>query len=342
MSTKARDPYSVLGVRKDASEQDIRSAWVKLAKKWHPDRHQESEKARQEAERRIKEINEAYETLSDPERRARFDRFGADGPFGSAGQGPFRPGQGPFGGGGFGGAGFGGEGFGRILEGMFEDLFRAEAPRGRTGGAAPRQPEEVRIDVRLREAHEGTRKKLRLRTQEPCGVCQGRRPTGPAPCPSCQGIGIKVQERTVEVNLPAGVRDGARLRVPAPDGDMVLRVALLPHPLYTISGDDLEVDLPVAPHEAVLGAEVSVPTLEGQVRLKVPEGSQGGRILRMKGKGLSRRGGGRGDMLVRLVIRVPEAPDPETRRLYEALGRQAVDGSGRTAWLERAKEQLDG
>lgn len=340
MGTKARDPYSVLGVKRDASDQEIRSAWVKLAKKWHPDRHQESEKARQEAERRIKEINEAYETLSDPERRARFDRFGADGPFGGTGQGPFRPGQGPFGGG-FGGAGFGGEGFGRILEGMFEDLFRAEAPRGRPAGAS-RTPEEVRIEVRLREAHEGTRKKLRLRTQEPCGVCQGRRPTGPAPCPSCQGIGIKVQERTVEVNLPAGVRDGARLRVPSPDGELLLRVALQPDALYTVSGDDLEVDLPVAPHEAVLGAEVTVPTLEGEVRLKVPEGSQSGRILRMKGKGLTRRGGGRGDMLVRLVIRVPEAPDPETRRLYEALARQVTDGSGRMAWLERAREQRDG
>lgn len=334
MSAKVRDPYEVLGVKRTATEQEIRSAWVKLAKKWHPDRHQDSDKARQEAERRIKEINEAYEVLSDADRRAQYDRFGAQGPFG-AGQGPFRPGgQGPFGG----AAGFGAEGFGRILEGMFEDLFRSESPRARSG---TRPADEVHVEIRLREAHEGTRKKLRLRTQEPCGVCQGRRPTGPAPCPACQGVGVKVQERTLEVNLPAGLRHGDKLRVASQEGDLTLRLAIRPHPVWKVEGDDLVVELPVAPHEALLGAEVQVPTLEGEVKLRIPEGSQGGRTLRMKGKGLNRKGGGRGDMLVRLDLRNPEQPDGETRRHYEALARLQPGSILRERWLSRVRTSKD-
>lgn len=326
MPVGSRDFYEVLGVGRKASDDEIRQAYRKLVKQWHPDKHQGDPKERAKAEAKIKEINEAYEVLSDPEKRAKYDRFGPL--FSQMGGGPqgARARTGPFGGRGtadfefdFGGGGPYGTGdrggFGSILEDLFEELFHKDSG-GRPAGARARAPvAEAEVELSLEDAHRGGRKRLTVSQPTTCPVCNGDRLIRGQLCASCGGLGYRSQERQLEVNFPAGVRDGTRLKV----GDLSLTVRLRKHPVFAVDGDDLKLDLPVLVHEAALGAEVEVPTLDGMVRVTVPPGTSSGKTLRLRGKGLARRDGSAGDLYARVMIVFLKPPGEEARRLYRQL-----------------------
>lgn len=343
MPVGSRDFYDVLGVGRKASDDEIRQAYRKLVKQWHPDKHQADPKEKAKAETKIKEINEAYEVLSDPEKRAKYDRFGPlfsqmGGPGGPGAPGGARSRTGPFGGGrgtgefefdfgaggpfgGMGGAGAGDRaGFGSILEDLFEELFHKDAggaaAGARPGGARAKVPAaEAEVELSLEDAHRGGRKRLTVSQPATCPVCNGERLIRGQLCAACGGLGYRTQERQLEVNFPAGVRDGTRLKV----GDLSLTVRLRKHPVFAVEGDDLKLELPVEPHEAALGAEVEVPTLDGMVRVTVPQGTSSGKTLRLKGKGLTRRDGTAGDLYARVMIVFRHPPDEEAKGLYRQL-----------------------
>jgi curved DNA-binding protein len=303
-----RDYYEVLGVPRGASEDEIRSAYRKLARTHHPDVSREPG-----AEDRFKEVSEAYEVLRDPEKRERYDRLGANWKAGEdvSGAEGFGGRQGGFAGGGF-GQGQGGFGDMRVEFGdgngfseFFESLFgggRGPGP-GRAGGfegfSGRGGDQEATLEVSLQEAAHGGRRKISL------------------------GDG-----RDYEVNIPAGVRDGQRIRLAGeggrgagggPAGDLFLRVRIKPDRRFRLEGDDLTVELPVAPWEAALGAGVEVPTLDGQARVKVPAGSSSGRRLRLKGEGMPGAGNRRGDLFAIVRIVVPKKLSKRERELFEQL-----------------------
>jgi curved DNA-binding protein len=302
-----RDYYEVLGVPRGASEEEIRGAYRKLARTYHPDVNHEPG-----AEDRFKEISEAYEVLRDPEKRERYDRLGAnwkagEDVSGAEGFSGFRgagPGQGGFQGqGGFGDVrmDFGdGNGF----SDFFESLFGARGGAGRRGGgfegfATRGGDQEATLEVSLEEAARGGKRKISL------------------------GDG-----RDYEVDIPAGVRDGQRIRLggeggrgagSGPAGDLFLRVRIKPDPHFRLEGNDLFVDLPVAPWEAVLGATAEVRTLDGTARVKVPPGSSSGRRLRLRGEGMPGPGKGKGDLYATVRIVVPKKPSERERELFRQL-----------------------
>jgi curved DNA-binding protein len=314
MAVAFRDYYEVLGVPRDASNDDIRSAYRKLARQYHPDVNKEPD-----AEDRFKEVSEAYEVLRDPEKRERYDRLGANWKAGQDVSG--EPGFDGFGGFGFGGGAPGGpgsrDGFGgdvRVEFGggefsdFFEGLFGGRGGRGgrtrgqRAGGfdgfSMRGADQEAELELTLEEAARGGRRKISF------------------------GDG-----RDYEVNIPPGVRDGQRIRLAGegspgmasgPSGDLFLRVRIKPHPRFRVQGKDLYVDLPVTPWEAALGAEVEVPTLDGTTRVKVPSGSSTGRKLRLRGQGLPGRDGN-GDLYAVIKVEVPKRPTAEERELLERL-----------------------
>ena len=303
-----RDPYEVLGVPRSASEGDIKKAFRKLAKKHHPDANKNDPKAKE----KFAEASAAYDLLSDKDKRAQFDRGEID----AEGKPRFHGFQG-FGGRGsegFSGFGFGGaESGGRTRTFRFsrgagagrrgggfnaEDLF-ADLFSGLAGAAEEPEPAKgadiaVSLSVPLRDAALGATRRVEL-------------PTG----------------KTLDVRVPAGVEDGQQIRLrgqgmPGPSGaagDAIVTIRVEPHPLFRAEGANLRLDLPVTLYEAVLGARVRVPTLEGAVELNIPAGSNGGRTLRLRGKGLPRKEGGRGDLLVALRIMLPEGGDAELEAL---------------------------
>jgi curved DNA-binding protein len=299
-----RDYYEVLGVPRGAGDDEIRSAYRKLARTYHPDVNKEPG-----AEDRFKEISEAYEVLRDPEKRARYDQLGANwkagedvggaSGFGGSGQGGFGSGQG-----GFGDVRveFGdGNGFSDFFESLFGGGGGPGARRstGFDGFSTRGGDQEATLEVTLEEAAKGGRRKISL------------------------GDG-----RDYEVNIPAGVRDGQRIRLAGeggtgagggPSGDLFLRVRIKPQRRFRVDGSDLHVELPVAPWEAALGASVEVPTLDGTARVKVPAGSSSGRRLRLKGEGMPGPGKGRGDLFAQVKIVVPKELSKRERELFESL-----------------------
>jgi curved DNA-binding protein len=335
MAVKTRDYYEVLGVGRGASDDDIKTAYRKLARKHHPDLNP-GDKA---AEERFKELQEAYDVLSDAEKRKLYDRHGENWRVAQQGGGTPPPGweRARAGGGGggpqaggfdFSGFDFGGGGAGGF---DFEDLF-GRVGRGRGGRRTSRGSDvEAELELSLEEAHGGGRRTLQMQAAETCPTCQGTGVTSDnKTCPTCGGAGQVLRPKTVEVTIPAGVRDGQTLRLAgqggagangAPAGDLYLRISLRPHPVFTVRGDDLEVELPIAPWEAVLGAKVEVPTIDGKAEVTVPAGAQSGQRLRLRGQGLNKRKGGRGDEYVRLKIVVPKEVSEEERRLFEELKR---------------------
>ncbi len=322
-----KDYYAILGVDKDASAQDVQRAYRKLARKYHPDINKDAA-----AEAKFKEIGEAYEVLKDPEKRQRFDRYGAAWKQAQARSGSATPGWqeiqfdfGPgfsFEGSGFGGGapggmgGFGGEGF----SSFFEMLFGSGGPGGRAG-AGPRAggprgaPQwarrgsdvEAEITLTLEEAAQGGRREITV--------------AGPE---GAEGGGRK----TYAVTIPARVRPGQRIRLAGKGGsgssggdagDLYLRIAVAPHPRFRLKGSDLLLTLPVAPWEAALGGEVAVPTLDGAVRIKVPAASSSGKRIRLRGRGFPGRNGKTGDLYAELQIVVPDTLDEGERRLFSEL-----------------------
>lgn len=340
MAVKFKDYYEILGVPRDASEEDIRKAYRKLARTYHPD----VAKDKSTAEERFKEVSEAYEVLRDPAKRKKYDALGADWKQGAE----FRPPPGweqQFGGFGRRGAGtggpagfefhFGGTGFSDFFESIFGSRgFGADF--GRRGGFAEEayagrgRDLEADIMVTMEEAMRGSTRQISLQRAVPCGRCGGMGAVDGRPCPQCHGEGQISKKETFQVRIPAGVREGQRLRLGSmgergmgggPAGDLYLRVRFAQHPDFRIENGDLYYDLDLAPWEAVLGTSVSIPLLDGRVNLKVPPGTQNGRRLRLRGKGMPRQGGGRGDLYVVAHVQVPESVSDSERRLWEQLRR---------------------
>jgi curved DNA-binding protein len=292
---KYKDYYAILGVPRDASQDDIRRAYRKLAQKHHPDVSKEKG-----AEERFKEIGEAYQALKDPEKRAAYDQLGSSY---SPGQ-EFRPppdwerqfadaaGQG----------GAGSFSFEDLdLSDLFEAMSRGRGARSRASMAFPGRDYEVAVHLTLEEAHRGTQ--LQLDLGEP---------------------------GTITARIPKGATEGQRLRLRGKggkginggrDGDLYLDIKLHPHALFRASGHDLYLDLPLAPWEAALGATIEVPTLDGRVNLKVPAGTAAGRKLRLAKKGLAKPGGGEGDLYAIVQIANPTALSDRERELYAELAK---------------------
>lgn len=288
-ATDARDYYEVLGVSRNADEKEIKRAFRRLARKYHPD----ANPGDKEAEKRFKEISEAYAVLSDPKKRVEYDQFGRAQGF---------PG-GPGGPGGFHWETTFGPGYGFQDFAGFEDLLGDLL--GRTGASQRRQRGRdvtVEMDLTLREAYTGTTRQVTIPTQPP---------------------------KRLEVKIPAGVQTGAKIRLAGQGeagptgvrGDLYLIPRVLPDERFTRQGDDLYTEVPVTYPEAALGAEIEVPTMEGKVKTRLPAGTSSGRQLRLAGKGMPRvRGGGRGDLYAKIYIVVPKELTPEERRLTEKLG----------------------
>jgi curved DNA-binding protein len=333
MAVKFKDYYEVLGVSRTAGDDEIKKAYRKLARKHHPDVNPGDKSA----EERFKELNEAYEVLSDPEKRKHYDQLGANWKAGS----DFTP---PPGWEGqnvnindfadmFGGTSSGGGPAG--FSDFFEQIFggRRGARAGGQGFAMRGQDVEAEIPLTLEEAHRGTTRSISLQVTEPCPECKGLGHIGDRLCPTCRGAGAIRKPRTLEVTIPAGVRDGSVIRLAgqgepgtggAPGGDLFLHVRLEPHLVFSLVGeDDVQAEVPVTPWEPALGAKVSVPTLDGPVDMTIPAGTQGGQRLRLRGQGLAKRRGGRGDQYVKLKIVVPTKLTPSEKELFERLAAES-------------------
>lgn len=302
MAVSYKDYYKLLGVEREAKAEEISKAYKKLARKYHPDLNPGDK----QAEEKFKEINEAYEVLKDPEKRKLYDQLGPNWQHGQQFQGEPGYENVHFT---FNGKSFDGSGF----SDFFETLFGGAAAGGGRGAnfgpdpfggfsSRPRRGRDVEAELplSLEEASSGGRRTVTLQM-----------PQGP---------------KTLEVNVPAGIREGAKLRLagqgdPASGGtpgDLFLRVRYLPHPQFKVEGENLHCDVALAPWEAVLGAKVAVPTLEGQVELNIPAGSSSGRKFRLRGKGLG-SGVNRGDLLARVMIKVPAQLSAEERELWQKL-----------------------
>jgi len=333
MAVQFRDYYDVLGVSKTAAEDDIKSAYRKLARKYHPDVNPGDKSA----EEKFKELNEAYEVLSDAEKRKKYDALGANW---KAGQ-DFRPPPGWEGAnveyGDFGDIGdmFGGRSAGGFSD-FFESLFGGGRRSGRRGAGFAMRGQDVEADIplTLEEAHRGGKRTITLQVTEPCSDCRG---TGfkdeKTVCPTCRGAGAIRRPKSIEVTIPPGVGDGSVIRLAgqgepgangAAAGDLFLRVRLQPHRLFRIVGDnDVQIELPVAPWEAALGAKITVPTIEGAGEMKIPPSAQTGQRLRLRRQGLNRRGGGRGDEYVKIKIVNPPRLTPNEKELFEKLAAES-------------------
>jgi molecular chaperone DnaJ len=329
MAVDFKDYYKILGVDRKADDKTIKSAYRRLARKYHPDVAKTKD-----ATERFKEVSEAYEVLSDPEKRRRYDSLGPD--WQRYTQAP--PGAPP-------GGGFRveyGEDPGNL--GDFSEFFRsifgdlgAHARRGsRSGGIrfnegfdrSPRGADvEAGVEISLDEAFHGARKTFAMDLEEPCAVCQGAGNVQGKPCAACGGGGWQRAHRQVDVKIPAGVKSGQRVRVsgegtgaPGARGDLYLSVTVAAHPFFERKGDDVLLTLPITAPEAALGTSIEVPTLRGKVSMKVPPATSSGRTFRLPGYGMPRlKGGGAGDQFVAVKIAMPSELTSEERELYEKL-----------------------
>ena len=378
MSTRdflEKDFYKTLGVPKDATADDIKKAYRKLARKFHPD----ANKGDEAAEEKFKEISEAYDVLSDTKRRTEYDE--ARSLFGSGG-GRFRaPGSA---GGGTGGVPFdlgdmfgaGGGGLGDVLGGLFGNRGGPRATGARRGADI-----ESQVTLSFSDAVSGVTLPLRMASEqacptchgtggrdgalphqcpaclgtgqtsrnqggfafpEPCRECRGRGMVVDDPCPDCSGSGRAMGQRTLTVRIPAGVRDGQRIRLKGkgspgerggPPGDLFVVVHVTPHRVFGRTADNLTLAVPVTFAEAALGAEVKVPTLDGPpVTLRLPSGTTNGRTFRVRGKGATRKDGTRGDLLVTVQVAVPTKLNAEAKAAVEAF-RDATAGEDPRAGL---------
>jgi DnaJ-class molecular chaperone len=330
-----RSYYDILGVSRTASPDDIKKAYRRLARQYHPDLHTGPKKA--EMEKRFKELNEANEVLGDPENRKKYDQYGSHWREAEA----YERARTEHAGAGRGFGGMGGMGGGpefRTEQGqdysdLFEMFFNRSGDGGQTsfrGFAMPGADLEATVSITLREVLSGVTRRIELTEPVTCKTCRGSGRVGKQICTTCGGAGTVSETRTIEVKIPAGVHDGVRLRVPGKGsvgsgggkrGNLYLRINILPHRVFRRQGDDLHVALPVWPWEAALGAEVLAPTLTDQVRVKIPPGSRSGSKLRLKGKGLPKASGGHGDLYFIVQIDIPGSISDEERKLYQQFVR---------------------
>jgi len=317
----SKDYYSVLGVKRDADEREIKKAYRKLARKYHPDVNPGDKSA----EAKFKEINEAYEVLSDKEKRQKYDQFGdkwqyAD-QFAQAGRQ-----QTPF-------WNFSQTGstrgfhFEEDLGSLFDDLFG----RARSRRVRPRRGQNVEypVEVTLEEAYHGTKRTIALQTEQPCSSCQGTGQIQNVLCSVCRGSGVVASIKRLEVKIPPGVKTGSRVRIPGKgqpghaggaSGDLYLITSVKPHRQFERKGDNLYVEVAVPLTVAVLGGEVQIPTLKGKVALKIPPETQNGRSFRLAGQGMPHLGdSSHGDLLAKVSVVLPVKLSEEEKKLFERL-----------------------
>ncbi len=371
-----RDYYEVLGVNRDAGDDEIKKAYRKLAMKFHPDRNPDNK----EAEEKFKEAKEAYEMLSDPQKKAAYDRYGHAGVDPSMGAGP-------------GAQGF--DGFADAFGDIFGDLFEGGGRGGRSNvyrGADLR----YNLEITLEEAARGAEKTIRIPTVEECGTCHGsgaKPGTHPKPCPTCQGHGqVRVQQgffsiqqtcpkchgsgkiipdpcrdcggagrtkkqKTLEVKIPAGIDDGMRLRHAGhgepglnggPPGDLYVEIHIRKHAVFERDHDDLHCEMPISITTAALGGEIEIPTLEGMARLKIPAETQSGKVFRLRGKGIKNvRSHVHGDLMCHVVV---ETPVNLTERQKELLREFEESASGNATrhnpkaqgWMDKVRDFFGG
>ena len=365
-----RDYYEVLGIGRDASNEEIKKAFRKLAFQYHPDRNHE-----EGAAEKFKEVSEAYEILSDPDKRAAYDRFGHAGADGFFGRG-------------FEGFDFGG--FGDIFDAFFGGATTATRQ-------APQRGADLlsSVTISLEEAAFGCEREITISRLEHCSLCQGigskpgsqpgrcpdcngagqvrrvqssifgrfvttstcSRCRGEGrvitePCPQCQGTGHEKRQRQILVKIPPGIDDSSRIRISGEGnvgtrggspGDLYTAVSVQPHEFFVREGDDIIYELPVNFVQAALGVEVEVPTLDGKTKLKIPSGSQTGKVFQLKNQGIPHlRRGGRGDELITLFVVTPEKLNDKQRQLLKELG-DSLDASNMPrsdkwkGWLDRLK-----
>ncbi|MCL2149954.1 MAG: J domain-containing protein [Dehalococcoidia bacterium] len=323
----AKDYYNVLGISKTATDKEIKAAFRKLARKYHPDVNP----GNKSAEEKFKEINQAHEVLSDPDKRQKYDQYGEQWQYADhfAGAGAPGGGQTPpnydFSGFNFGGQGtssnFGGEGFSDIFEQL---LNRRRGGRTRRG-----RDLEQPVEISLEEAMSGASRLLNLQSQEACSTCNGTGQQQKAVCPTCQGVGGVSRTKQLELKIPSGVRTGSRIRMAgqgeashgggAP-GDLYMVITVRPHPKFERLEDDLLSTISVPLVTAVLGGTVTVPTLTGRLELKIPPETQNGQVFKLAGQGLPHLGKtGRGDLRVKISAVLPTKLSPEERALFQKL-----------------------
>jgi DnaJ-class molecular chaperone len=325
-----KDYYAVLGVPKNAPQKDIKSAYRKLARKWHPDANPTNAK---EAEEKFKELSEAYEVLGDAEKRKKYDLLGPDWQQAARQaeqQRRYRTSEGEeFDFGNFGGAGSSGpSGFSDFFDMFFSGVGRRQTTRS-ANFAQRGQDLETTIELGLRDVYEGGRKAVSLQVEDVCPRCHGAGTEGGHLCPQCHGTGRVLMHRKFDVTIPKGIGEGQRIRLAGqggaglsggPNGDLYLVVKLLDDPTYKRKGDDLYVDLPVSIYDLALGGEVDVPTLSGQVAMTIPEGTQSNRLLRLSGRGMPHvKGHGTGDQYVRLIGQLPAGLNDKEKKLFKEL-----------------------
>lgn len=376
MATK-EDYYKILGVDRNASDAEIKKSYRSLAMKHHPDRNKDNPEA---AEIKFKEINEAYEVLSDSKKRAAYDQFGHAGVDGSAGRGA-------------GGFGAGGD-FGDIFGDMFGDIFGGR--RGGGGSSAQRGSDlRYNLEITLEEAVNGTEQKIRIPVYVTCDTCSGSgAKPGSSPvtcsmchghgqvrmqqgfftvqqtCPTCRGTGKQIKdpcgkcygqgrvkdEKTLSAKIPAGVDTGDRIRLSgegeagqqgAPAGDLYIDVHVKKHAIFSRDGANLSCEVPISFVTACLGGEIEVPTLNGKVLLKIPAETQTGKAFRLRGKGVKPvRGGAIGDLICKVNIETPVNLTGEQKSLVEKLG-ESLSNSGthhspqESSWLDGVKNFFD-
>jgi curved DNA-binding protein len=342
MPVTYKDYYQILGLPRTASEAEIKKAFRRLAREYHPD----VAKNKKQAEEKFKEVNEAYEVLGDPAKRKKYDELGSNWSAGSEFRAP--PGWQTFGGGGFPGRGprgqeyefhFGGTGF----SDFFEQLFGGRGGRGAGGfgqfGGVEEQDLAERgrdiegdILVTLEEALRGSIRSVSVRHGVPCEHCGGTGQRARHVCNVCGGTGQVAKTDTYQVKIPAGVAEGQRLRIAGRGeagsgggsaGDLFLRVRFAKHPDFEVEDHNLIHEVELAPWEAVLGANISVPTLDGRVNIKIPPGTHNGQKLRVRGRGLPHRGNGNGDLIVVARVEVPVRVTESERKLWEQLAAES-------------------
>jgi molecular chaperone DnaJ len=371
-----RDFYDILGVARNATDDEIKKAYRKLAMKYHPDRNPDSK----EAEGKFKEAKEAYEMLSDPQKRAAYDQYGHAG---------VDPNMGGFGGG---GQGFGG--FSDAFGDIFGDIFGGGGGRGGRGGPQVYRGADLRysMEITLEEAAHGHETQIRVPSwsncdscggdgaepgskvetcttchgagqvrvaqgffsmQQTCPRCSGSGKYIPKPCKKCHGAGKIKSQKTLEVKIPAGIDDGMRIRSSGngepgvnggPSGDLYVEVHIKEHPVFQREGEDLHCEMPISFIDAALGGEIEVPTLSGKASFDVPEGTQSGRVFRLRSKGIkSLRTALPGDLYIHVQVETPVKLNETQKNLLRKFDESLKSGGSKHSpqqkgWLDRVKD----